>query len=236
MTPKDDVIERMQAQIDTWEAQGDRRAIFLTCYTMMTRNMLAAVERGEFADPVWVGRLLDHFAEYYFVALEGYEARAAIPGPWRLAFEAAGEPGWNVIQHLLLGVNAHINYDLVLATCDLLDPEWAAMPESQRASRYQDYCLVNTIIAQTIDAVQDQVLERYSPGLDWIDRGLGRLDEWMIARLVSSWREEVWKHTLRRVETPLAAGREALRLEVEGAANQTARQIAHWGGFLAGAV
>ena len=72
MTAFDDsqpVLNRMQRLIDQWESCSDRRRFFLACYRMMTANMLAAIERKEFDDPAWVARLLEHFAEYYFVSL-----------------------------------------------------------------------------------------------------------------------------------------------------------------------
>ena len=63
----------MEALISQWETHADPRGVFLSCYCLMTRNMLAAIHRRDFHDPVWVGRLLDHFAGYYFAALDAYE-------------------------------------------------------------------------------------------------------------------------------------------------------------------
>lgn len=195
MPPEPTVIARMQALIDAWEAAGDRRAIFLTCYAMMTRNMLAAIERGEFADAAWVSALLHRFAYYYFTAVDAFDSGASTcPGAWCVAFEAAPRPQTHVIQNLMLGVNAHINYDLVLALVDRLESEWGALSGEQRQARYHDHCHVNAIIAATINSVQDEVIERYSPGMDIVDKLFGPVDEWIIARLITDWREEVWHH------------------------------------------
>src|SRR5687768_14585681 len=114
------VIEKMQALIDYWEQGFDRRSIFLSCYTMMTRNMLIAVEKEEFEDCVWVSALLDHFAAYYFEALEAFNSQPdTAPVIWKMTFEASLRPQTHVLQHLLLGVNAHICHDLVFALADL---------------------------------------------------------------------------------------------------------------------
>jgi len=64
----------MAALVAQWEDAGDRRAIFLGCYTLMTRNMLAALDAGRFRDARWVGALLERFADYYFDALAACEA------------------------------------------------------------------------------------------------------------------------------------------------------------------
>src|SRR4030065_45099 len=104
----------MQTRIRQWEEASDQRAIFLTCYLMMTRNMLSAISQHEFNDAAWVDQLLHRFAEYYFVALEAYEQDpAAAPSVWRLAHNTTQDPSALALQNLLLGVNAHINYDLV---------------------------------------------------------------------------------------------------------------------------
>ena len=73
------VVDRMQDRIDGWERSGDPRAVFLSCYALMTQNMLDAVDAGEFADATWVSRLLHHFAGYYFDALDVYEAGGEDP-------------------------------------------------------------------------------------------------------------------------------------------------------------
>ena len=66
MDPEKTVLDRMKELIAAWEADNDRRFIFLSCYAMMTENMLAAIQAGDFEDVEWVARLLDHFAGFYF--------------------------------------------------------------------------------------------------------------------------------------------------------------------------
>jgi hypothetical protein len=193
-------LARMSELLDQWEAASDHRAIFLACYSMMTRNMLAAIAERDFHDPEWVRGLLERFAGYYFLALDecAVDNRAG-PAAWRLAFEAAQQGHTHVLQHLLLGVNAHINYDLVFCTAEVLRGEWPGLDEGTRQQRHADYCHVNDIIVKTLDAVQDQVVERYSPWMAEVDVVFGRLDEWLITRLILSWRDRVWTHALERL-------------------------------------
>lgn len=201
MQPPDLVTERMQSLIDSWETSGDRRAEFLRCYVMMTRNMHTAITAGEFKDSRWVTRLLEHFSSYYFKALEAYEREPTdAPKVWQLAHNAARSSGAVALQNLLLGINAHINYDLVLTMAELLEPEWEGLSESQRTDRFDDYCFVNEIIARTIDTVQDQVLEPSMPVMELIDRLFGRLDELLISRMITAWRDEVWQKAIQLLE------------------------------------
>jgi len=210
------VLIRMTALIDQWEAAHDRRAIFLGCYRLMTHNMLDAIEAGRFHDGEWVARLLQRFADYYFVALDRFEQdEASTPAVWKLAFDATHDEKVMTLQHLLLGVNAHINHDLVFSLYDLLQPEWASSTTEQREQRHADHEMVNRIIGETVDAVQDQVVEQFSPWVDFFDKMLGPMDEWLTSQLLSHWREEVWDNAVRYLEFTTLEEREGLRKHIE---------------------
>jgi hypothetical protein len=197
MPINDPVIERMQLLLERWEASADPKAVFLSCYQMMTGNMLAAIDQNEFIDPHWVDHLLRRFAEYYFVALDEYEQEpTSAPLVWQLAHGVSINRSVSGIQKLLLGVNAHINYDLVLALMDLLEPEWRFLSDEQREKRHLDHRRVNDIIGRTIDAVQDEVIEPDMPVMDLIDKLFGPVDEYLVSRLIANWRETVWENTL----------------------------------------
>jgi hypothetical protein len=210
------VTDRMQSLIDQWEGESHQEAIFLSCYRMMTSNVLDAIEQEEFQDSAWVREFLHRFADYYFVALEAYEQDpASVPRVWQLAHSTAHDPSSLPIENLLLGVNAHINYDLVLTLVDMLGPEWSQLSEDERATRYADHCYINEVLARTVDAVQDEVLEPAMPGMALIDVLLGPLDELLISRLITQWRETVWQYAYRLLETESAEEQAALLREVE---------------------
>src|SRR5512147_982633 len=97
------VLQRMTMLVDQWEAAHDRRAIFLGCYRLMTRNMLDAIDADRFHDDVWVSNLLHRFVEYYFAALERFDQNSPdTPAVWRLAFDATRDEAVTTLQHLLL--------------------------------------------------------------------------------------------------------------------------------------
>lgn len=226
MTDPIPALQRMQTLATQWTQASDRRAIFLDCYRLMTSNTLSAIEAKEFHDPAWVHRLLERFADYYFDAAQSYEQASPTLTPvWRIAHDAAREPKTMTLQNLLLGINAHINYDLVLTLVDLLAPEWEGLTEGQRLKRYSDHCHVNNIIARTIDEVQDTVVEHHTPILDIIDKLLGPVDEWMASRLLANWREEVWRQATKWLEVQDREHREGLRQQIEEAALKRAQAI-----------
>ncbi|MCZ7556896.1 MAG: DUF5995 family protein [Bacteroidia bacterium] len=210
------LVYEMDRQLAAWTADADRKAVFLGCYTMMTKNMYAAVAREEFMDAAWVRRLLERFAHYYFDALRVY-----VNNPdqalhvWRMAHDAARTPSVTPVQLLFLGVNAHINYDLVLAVEELLAPDWRELHGAQREARFDDYSQVNAIIARTIDAVQDDVLSPAMPSLGVVDALMGRLDELLISTLLTRWRDDVWQWSLKLLDAGAGPKRDALLCDLD---------------------
>lgn len=193
---------------------------------MMTANMLAGIDRREFDDPDWVDNMVQRFAGYYFEALTAYEGDpAAAPRVWRLAHDTCREPDVWAIQKLLLGINAHINYDLVLTLDEMLGPDWSELSNDRRASRLRDYRQVNDIIAATVDAVQDDVLAQAMPVMRYLDIVMGPGDEFLLSRLLFRWRDQVWAYGVRLVEAGDLEAREVVIREMEEEAMRRANAI-----------
>ncbi len=220
LTTPGSVASRLAAMVGEWETAGDRRAIFADAYGHMTTRMGQAVEANEFGDGDWVVRLLDGFAGYYFVACDGHRTGGACPDAWRNALDACDDDGTHPLQVLLLGINAHINHDLVFALADVLD-DWNDLTPTMRDLRLADHRRVNTVIAGTVDQVQDQVVARWSPAMGTLDRALGPMDEWVSSRLIGGWREDVWDST----QQLLTAG-EQDRPAVERAIHERSQRMA----------
>lgn len=218
--------KQMDSLIDEWQRRQDRRVDFLRCYRLMTGNMQLAIKQDEFHDGPWVQQLLDRFADYYFTALTDYEQdRPDTPPAWAAAHRAALRQETLVIQNLLLGINAHINYDLVLSLHDVLSPNWRALSATARRRRYEDHRQVNVIIGRTVDAVQDDIIEPKEPLLKIVDALFGPIDEWAASIMIRHWREEVWQHALQMLAAHDDAERETLRQQVERLALERARAI-----------
>jgi len=170
MTIDQPVTQRMNTLISNWEKVSDQRATFLSCYLLMTENMLSAIKTNQFHDSQWVYTFLQSFADYYFDALYAYETdREKTPEVWLRVHDATLQGTTRVIQNLLLGINTHINYDLIFTLVDMLEPEWDQLSLDQRCQQQSDHNQVNQIITKTIDSVQDQVLETQVPELDLME-------------------------------------------------------------------
>lgn len=215
---------RMQRLVHNWTERGDRRAIFAHAYGTMTSNMVVAIEQGEFDDCGWVDRLLHRFADYYFVALDGYDSGGECPPVWRHALDGARNQDLHPLQHLFLGINAHINYDLAFALADVLD-DWAALDAAIRDGRHADHNAVNLVIARTVDQVQESVVEPLSPGMGMLDRLLGPVDEWAFSNLIAGWRDDVWHDAVELVEAESLEHRREVSDRIEERAQRLAELI-----------
>jgi hypothetical protein len=193
---------------------------------MMTGNMLSALEAGEFHDPAWVTRLLDSFSGLYFEALDKHEQSPLItPHVWRVAFEVATNPEAFAVQHLLLGVNAHINYDLGAALVAVLKEEWPVLDAAGKQRRYEDHTSVNEVIETTFDDAQELVIARYAPSLDRLMKSAWEFDDLMVSALIRSWREQAWQYAVEMLEGSTWELEQAVKQRMEYQALQRADLI-----------
>jgi hypothetical protein len=194
-------FDRMQELAEAW-GPDDRRALFASAYGAMTANVVDTLGSGTFLDDDWVAGLLERFADYYFVAVEGYDRD---PGessaPWRVAFDACRDPSLHPLRPLMLGINAHINYDLAFTLRDVL-ANWPALDGDARRARRADHDAVNAVIRTTIDAVQDDVVAVVDRRMYVLDRMLGPLDEFVFASLIADWRSDTWDDAVALLEAP----------------------------------
>ncbi len=210
------LLNRMNHNIECWENSCDNRQVFLRCYNMMSSNMYEAVKQNKFSNAQWVTQLLVRFSEYYFEALDQYElVSPETPKVWKQVHDCTCQQKLHVLQNLLIGVNAHINYDLPLALYDCLKRDWHNLDELTKIERKEDHETVNIIIAETIDAVQDDVIAPASPAMAMIDKLMGRMDEWLLSRLITGWRGNVWDVTQNLLNASSVDSWELIRVQQE---------------------
>jgi hypothetical protein len=141
----DELIARMVALLALLEADGDPARFFLGTYLRITRAVGTAVADGLFEGPSWVAGWDVDFAGFYLDALEAYRRDpSTAPAPWREAFGAkATLPPQG---HVLLGVNAHINFDLPQSLVRVISDEDFAAP-SVLARRERDHERIDGVLS-----------------------------------------------------------------------------------------
>jgi Family of unknown function (DUF5995) len=180
-----DVVDRLQQRIDVLAHDQVHRRTFIKTYQRTTQAVGEAVDAACFEDPEWVVRWDIAFADLFIAAHDADQAHGPVPRPWRLAFQA--DPNLPTIVHLLLGMNAHINYDLPQATLSVItDQEFqdAVLIEKRR----RDHERIDMILAKRVTA-EDQAIGGRRSVLDRLLTPVNRLSS---RRFLREARQKVW--------------------------------------------
>ena len=188
----DGVIARMVALQVHLEADGDPARYFLGTYLRITRAIRTAVADGLFEDPSWVAEWDVDFAGFYLDALEAYRRDpATAPAPWREAFGAT-----STLQpqgHVLLGVNAHINYDMPQSLIRVIPDEDWGNPVAL-AGRERDHHRIDGVLASLV-ATEDTELQRVGDRRTPLDRLLTPVNHAASRQFLREARRKVWANT-----------------------------------------
>ena len=144
----------MTVLLEPLESAGDKRRYFHATYQRTTVAVAEEIKRGGFADPGWVEEWDVAFAGLYLDALEADLAGRRPSRPWAIAFGApAGLPP---LRHVLLGMNAHINYDLPQAIVAVISDEQFDDP-ALIARREADHRAIDGVLASRVAAEDEEL-------------------------------------------------------------------------------
>jgi hypothetical protein len=181
------VVERMDGLLAQLRDARDPRHHFLSVYRRMTLAVEEHLVDGYFFDPAWVEAWDVAFADFYLAALEADEPSA----PWVAAF--AAPRSMPALRHVLLGMNAHINYDLPQSLLAVIDDD-EVQDGTLMVRRRIDHMRVNDVIT---GRVADEDAEMAAAGLrSGVDRLLAPLNRIASRRFLTEARRKVWTNTL----------------------------------------
>lgn len=218
----DEVLARLNQTIAEARRRRSRLGYFAVLYRDVTARVATAIEEGDFEDGARMERLDVVFARRYLNALEAWDTEREPSRSWARTFEAAERWRPLILQHLLLGMNAHINLDLGIAAAEVVSPEEIGDLEA-------DFDQINQILGTMIEEVQARITE-VSPWMGVLDRLGGRADEVISNFYLASARDDAW--AFARVLAPLGAERRAELIRAKD--RETARRtekILQPGGF-----
>ena len=220
----DELIARMAAMLEPLQADGDQRQHFHATYQRTTIAVAGEIKRGGFSDAEWVERWDVAFADLYLEALEASLAARRPARPWDIAFSAPAD--LPALRHVLLGMNAHINYDLPQSLLAVITDEQfddAAL----LARRKADHQAIDDVLASRV-AAEDDELTRISGPPPLLDRLLRPFNQLGTKRFLREAREKVWANAIAlshaRRQGPDAYAALLARLEELSAAKVTALQ------------
>lgn len=204
-TTIDEVLAALDAIIERARRARCRSGYFAALYRAVTARVRDGIADGRFEDGPRMARLDVVFANRYLAAEAAWRAGRPVPRVWGVAFAASQRWAPLVLQHLLLGMTAHIGLDLAVAAAEVAPG--ASLPALRR-----DFDEINRLLAELVDDVQARIAE-VSPWMgirDWIG---DRMDEALCGVVLVKARDCAWRAAERLA--PLAADRAALDAEVD---------------------
>ena len=199
----DQIIERITEIVDEAKADRSRSGYFAALYRKVTIQVKKGIEDGFFDDGGRMERLDIIFAQRYLDAFEEYRSGGTLTRSWLFALEAT-EQWWPIVlQHLLLGMNAHINLDLGIAAA-------RTAPHEQLPDLQDDFNKINTILASLVGEVEDELAQIWIM-LGLLDRFLGNIDEAIINFSMKKARDHAWSVAERLA--PLNEAEQAREIE-----------------------
>jgi len=206
----DALIKRMTELLEPMEAADDPKRIFHATYLRTTIAVAEQIKHpGGFADPQWTERWDVAFADLYLQALEQLQAGEQTSRPWAIAFGA--RRGLPVLNRLLLGMNAHINYDLPQALLAVITDE--EFDDTELIGRREaDHKAIDDILASRVSAEGDELASIYGPG-SLLDRLLKPFNQSGTRRFLREARRKVWANAISLSQARrIGAGSYAARL------------------------
>jgi hypothetical protein len=213
-------IEEVLQKLDTiiiWCKENQNPAGYFACtYRIMTAQVLKGIQQKKFEDNPRMTMLDLAFAQRYLDAWENYSKGKKCSNAWYIAFEATKNKNVLILQHIFLGINAHINLDLGISAASV-------MPYRKINPLKKDFENINTVIASINQKVQDSLSKICYP-VDLIDKISNGKDNVVLDFAISRARDTSWATAVIASNTPNFL-RESVINIIDYAAAKVATQI-----------
>lgn len=178
-----EVLDQLDVIIDNCIATNNRLGLFAYIYRRTTAEIQREIQRQNFEDNERMEHMDVVFANLYLDAFGNYHIGKPASKSWEFTFAAKNEP-LTILQHILLGMNTHINLDLAIAasTC---------MTGQELTDIEKDFTRVNDILFNITNEMQDR-LSRVSPLMFLLDFAGQNTDEKIIDFSMRKAREQSW--------------------------------------------
>ncbi len=180
----DDVIATLEAIIGEAEVNEDPLGYFAVLYQKVTIKVKEGIATGYFENGPRMEKLDVIFAKRYIDAWFAWKHNKPVTLSWKKAFILSENKSMLVFQHLLLGMNAHINLDLGLAVAEISTKENIHLLKN-------DFIKINEIISSLVTEVQYS-LSSVWPMLKKILSKTGRVDDLFVDFSMKIARDGAW--------------------------------------------
>ena len=181
----DEVIDQLEVIIQNSIIDQSPLGYFAALYKKVTVNVKNKLGQNYFDDDQRMEQLDVVFANRYLRAYADYTNGNSITKSWERTFVASQNKKLIVLQHLLLGMDAHINLDLGIAAAQITTPATLQDLES-------DFNKINEILASLIDDVQNDLASIW-PTLLKILKWAKSVDDFLVNFSMNLARDGAWK-------------------------------------------
>lgn len=185
----DEVITRLTEIIDDSRRRPSRLGYFAALYRKVTIKVKEGIANNIFQDGERMARLDVIFANRYLDAYELHRQGKQPTAAWQVSFEAAEQWRPLILQHLLIGINAHINLDLGIAARQ-------TSPGEQLQALQSDFQKINDILFSLVQPVQDEIGE-VSPWIRFLEKIDPSANDAIINFSMKVARDSAWRFALR---------------------------------------
>ena len=190
----DDVIRALDGIVDWAWTEESRLGYFAALYRRVTRAVQDGIAKGQFQNGALTERLDVNFAARYLEAFDQHRRGEQTTVSWQIAFRAATWRRPLVVQHLLAGINAHINLDLGIAAA-------VSAPGDQLPGLQPDFDQINQVLAGLVDTVEKE-MAAISPLLGLLETLSLKTDSAIIDFSLDAARKFAWDHAVKMASLP----------------------------------
>lgn len=180
----DEVIASLEQIISDSISNNTRFGFFATLYLKVTKAVKQGIENGQFQNGDRMEKLDVTFANRYLNAHYLWQSKQEPTESWKLAFQAVEKSSILILEHLLLGMSAHINLDLGIATVQTVGSD-------PLESIHVDYNIMNDIISGLTYSVIAE-LDQASPLLSLLGLHAGNNNSVLIQFSIANARDGAW--------------------------------------------
>ena len=190
----DDVITILQDIINESIKNESPLGYFAALYQKVTIKVKEGIQNKYFEDNQRMEKLDIIFAKRYIDAYYSYQNNLPITSSWKIAFSIANNYWYIVLQHLLVGMNAHINLDLGIAAAEVSEGH-------DIQNLHNDFNKINEILSSLVTEVEDDLSNVY-PFLKKILKWTRKVDNFLVDFSMELARDGAWNFAVELANTP----------------------------------
>ncbi len=146
-----EVISELDEVIEWANRENNPTGIFASLYRVMTDKVREGLQEGYFENPERLEKLDVIFANRYLNELRNCRNGQGKSEAWKEVYRCSQNWGHSILQYLISGINAHITFDLGIATAQVMKGE-------SFLDIREDFIRINSVIQVLTEPLREDVV------------------------------------------------------------------------------